>query len=403
MIGQNEFYCNSKIDEYYIDILRDLITSRDIAPANCSIQTFINEKKKSSYARFYSGWNKETTTIKENLVKTISKKKSNTAEKKILYWLPSEVLYETFNYHEVQNRIRKLNTYKTNVFSDWRIPTLEDIFYVLGDESGVKNFFPFDNSVKKFSRSIKIWTSTPVDEKEAKNLKGCSTNAYFIIDIIHEKKSHHINVDISCANEKAYLLPVRSDEKKPKKTEIRKKPPTPPPTIRPTTGSNILAQFSFIDFTMQTSIALSEAGVLINQAAAEGIRLAREANSYLSAYQTGTHLINSNEHINKAASFLFDIDLGKVERARKIINHIMMPNGLEIIVTGYYKRERRNTMITVSPMVIVRSSQKILSSDLEFRADELFCVSQTQNRKVLCPHAYEKIVGAVKNLLTRVR
>jgi hypothetical protein len=147
----------------------------------------------------------------------------------------------------------------------------------------------------------------------------------------------------------------------------------------------------FMDSFTQSSItSITEMGKMIDEAVLKGTKEAKKKAEH------------HPDYAGQIASILFDPGLSKDERVIDIIDNVMIPNGVEIIVTGLYIRNIQNNAITLRPMVIVRASQTILSQNLEFTMNELVCEDPAKKEKILCKEAYEKIVRTVKELLEQV-
>ena len=140
---------------------------------------------------------------------------------------------------------------------------------------------------------------------------------------------------------------------------------------------------------------------LINEAVVDGIEQARKVNPAIKFNVPGHKIRNTDDNVNKLIGRMFDINLTPSEKILNIINNMMEPAGVDVIVTGQFIDEQDR--INMKPVVIIKSTQKILAKSLTFLKADYICTDTVDSRKkALCPKTYEEIAQAVKELLEQL-
>jgi hypothetical protein len=156
--------------------------------------------------------------------------------------------------------------------------------------------------------------------------------------------------------------------------------------------------FPFIDISPQRTANFTGL-ILLNEAVQIGIRETKVGAKSLGFKEMDNNASPDIENIQQLADILTDPNRENQQKTSQIVNQIMEPNGMELVVTGYY-RERANGSITVSPIVIFQYNQNFTSYNLDFNSKyELFCRVPGTGEQVLCRTAARQIANAVKELL----
>jgi hypothetical protein len=176
------------------------------------------------------------------------------------------------------------------------------------------------------------------------------------------------------------------------------------PLASTTPGQKIyVTHLSFMDAQTLSTMVQTEMAALINDAVVKGMNMGKKANNDLEINASGHEIPNTDGNVNKLVNIVFDPNLTKNDKINKVINEMMIPNSVDVIVTGHYIDNARNPAIMVRPLVIVKSQKKIITKNLQFKKDELECPDPNDpNKKILCRGAYDQIAQAVKELLDQV-
>lgn len=163
-----------------------------------------------------------------------------------------------------------------------------------------------------------------------------------------------------------------------------------------------VSNLSFMDARTQSTIANTEGAELINQAVEKGMSEAAKQNPQLAINENGHIVKNNDENVNILVNITFDPNLTKTEKINKIIDEIMTPNHVDVIVMGQYIDDYKDPMISVRPLVIVKADQKIVTKNLQFTKDELFCDDPISRNITLCSGAHDQLAQAVQELLEQL-
>ena len=175
---------------------------------------------------------------------------------------------------------------------------------------------------------------------------------------------------------------------------VNKKLPPPP-------GQDKLyiTHLTFMDALTKTSVANTEVAELINEAVIKGMTEAQKKNNKLAINEPGHIIDNTDSNNNNLVNITFDPNLTKTDKINKIINEMMIPNNVDVIVTGHYVDDAQNPKVSVRPLVIVKHNQKIVTKNLQFLKSELICTDPNGQKKTLCRTAHDQIAQAVQELL----
>jgi len=154
-----------------------------------------------------------------------------------------------------------------------------------------------------------------------------------------------------------------------------------------------------MDPTTGSSLFHTKEGVLLNHAIVNGIKF---LSSKQIKHNEANHSIKDTDYNFKTlVNITFDLNLTKSEKISKIINEMMIPNNVDIIVTGQYIDKGK--VVYVRPIIIEALGQKIITKIAIFQKDQFICKdSNDQNVKTLCPYAYDKIAALVTELLESI-
>jgi hypothetical protein len=174
----------------------------------------------------------------------------------------------------------------------------------------------------------------------------------------------------------------------------------PPP---PGQSKTYISFLSFMDAETQSTIAQTEEVELIENAIAKLLNEVVRHIPILAVNEPGHMIPNTDEIVNKMINITFTPDLTKNEKVNKIIDEIMTPNHVDVIVTGQYIDDCKSTLISLRPVVIVKAAQKIVTKNLQFSKDELFCEDPIGKRKkILCSGAHDQLAQAFHELIKQL-
>jgi hypothetical protein len=156
---------------------------------------------------------------------------------------------------------------------------------------------------------------------------------------------------------------------------------------------------SFLDVIEQKPIGDNETETSIYEAVIKGMSDANVINKKLSIDRDRHKIPNSYENKLKLSKLIFDLNLSIKEKAEKIINSMMIPENIDILISGYFVNDRSESNFHILPFLIHRGHKKIIISYLYFKKSDFFCTNSQKNRKVLCEKAFRSISNSVKNLL----
>lgn len=163
-----------------------------------------------------------------------------------------------------------------------------------------------------------------------------------------------------------------------------------------------VTHLSFMDARAMSSMADTQMAQLIDQAVMAGMKKAQKTNPEKAVNEKNHSLANTEANVNRMVNIVFDPNRTKTEKINKIITQLMTPNGVDVIVTGHYIHDARNSLISVRPLIIVKGSRGIITKNLQYGKDELICPDPVTGKRRLCKGAHDDIARAVKELLERL-
>lgn len=378
MIIKYGFYCNSVDFGYHAEILERLRNNENIT----DLASVRRSSSSPNLGYNYTGYSytfkngRDVTRLrasgKNYVIKTLSVKKNNFSDFIKLYWAPLKGTSKT--YTEARRMIRHMNLIKYEGFSDWRLPSVAELFSISGHYRPGSNFIPFAPA----DRSVKIWTSTPLDEHEKQRHFHCPNDAFLTVDCSHENNKSRLHFGALCKNREAFVLPVRSAG----------------PSLGPFPGTVnkqrqlFIGNLAFMKSSDRSPIATGELGQLIDRAVTEGIKMATAAKTVLKVDEQNRRMISTTANANDLTNIFFDPNLTKEEKILRIVTDMMEPNHLDLLVTGLFIDDGKNRDIGIRPMVIYRHNKEIRTRNLQFGKTQL------ASREVA-----EKIAKEVKQLL----
>jgi hypothetical protein len=185
--------------------------------------------------------------------------------------------------------------------------------------------------------------------------------------------------------------------------------PSLAPAIPPTTSLQSLfaAQLTFINAVPQPSkkykkdkeVKLISDAVLkiINK---ELTRIQKRWGKELVVNHQDYKIPDTNKNVADLTGIIFDESISPKDKIEKIINTKMIPNNLDIIIAGQYIHQPERPVITIRPIVIIKTSKKILTENLQFKKSEL--LKYSGSKVTLYPGAEKIITAKVRNFLRKL-
>ncbi|MCI0471119.1 MAG: LETM1 domain-containing protein [Candidatus Aminicenantes bacterium] len=171
--------------------------------------------------------------------------------------------------------------------------------------------------------------------------------------------------------------------------------------LNPGDRVNIMA-LSFIDAFTMAPLSDKELAASIDIAVGKGIELSLQNNDKLAKEKDRQEKKENGNEVRLLAGILFDPNLTKIEKINRIIVNLMNPVNADAVVSGYYIEKPHSPMITIRPLIIIKSNQAIVLENIQFTREELLRTDPVSNRKTLCSGAADQIAQAVKGLLMRL-
>jgi hypothetical protein len=167
-----------------------------------------------------------------------------------------------------------------------------------------------------------------------------------------------------------------------------------------------VTNLSFLNARTKEIDSQSEVTQLLNGPAMETINkellnAGKKWKRHILFNKTGHRISNTKENVDKLVNITFDTDpnLKTQDKLNKIINEAMVPNKVDIIVTGQYVENKNNKSITVWPIIIFKTPKKIFAHSFFFAIDKLVCEDPDIKKKILCREAAEKIYNKIRKFL----
>jgi hypothetical protein len=173
----------------------------------------------------------------------------------------------------------------------------------------------------------------------------------------------------------------------------------PPPSGQ---AKTYVTHLAFMDARTQSTMISTEKAELLSKALEKGMKEAANQNPKLAINDPGHQIKNNDKNVNSLLNICFDPGMSKIEKVNTIISKLMNPNKVDVIVTGQYIDDAKNPLISIRPLVIVKGEQKIVSKNLQFSKEELFCTDAVSKKEILCAGADNQIAQAVQNLLSQL-
>jgi len=170
--------------------------------------------------------------------------------------------------------------------------------------------------------------------------------------------------------------------------------------LKPPKGQSkiYVTHLTFMDPTTGSSMFQTEFGHLINDAIINGIRMAQKTNHIIMHNERDHSIYDTDSNNNKLVNIIFDPNLTKSDKITKIIIDMMLPNNVNVIVTGQFID--KGEIIEVRPLTIVEHDQKVVTKVATYRKKDFVCSAPDHRYKtVLCTAAYEEISKIVQELL----
>jgi len=131
----------------------------------------------------------------------------------------------------------------------------------------------------------------------------------------------------------------------------------------------------------------------INKAVKAGVQLAQQDMSNLKLNKFGHQIDNSDKNVNDFINLFYDFNLTKSQKIEAIVQKMMLPNGVDAILSGQYLEKVGGT-IHIRPFMLSKSNRRMITRNLVFQEKDFICSYNT-----LCQEAHEKIRDAVRELL----
>jgi hypothetical protein len=138
---------------------------------------------------------------------------------------------------------------------------------------------------------------------------------------------------------------------------------------------------------------------LLEEVVIKEVEVVRNSNSQLGVNVSNHTIHDEEDSVKELNSILSELNLKDSDKADKIINDLMTPNGIDYIFTVIYSKDTRNNIIIVRPHVISKKERKIFSMNLIFQKDELLCPEAQTKEIKLCESAGDNIGAALRMLL----
>jgi len=142
------------------------------------------------------------------------------------------------SFENAVSMVENLNRQQKGGFSQWRIPTLTELFSIIDNS---ERHFPGEFNFTK-GETLTFWTATPVRKKGTALDYQKSEKAYYVINLKYSNQTNNYSLSFTFQNierknrEEAYLLPVFSEityAYQPTPTGIPTAPVSPSPSVTP--------------------------------------------------------------------------------------------------------------------------------------------------------------------------
>jgi len=156
-----------------------------------------------------------------------------------------------------------------------------------------------------------------------------------------------------------------------------------------------LSYMTFLDPITGSSLHNTQEGHLINQAIEEAMIASQMKNAAI-VIKKGADKQNS-ANCNKLANLLFDPNLSKDEKLKKISSELLLPNNLNGIITGQlFTRNNQTNMIV---MLILKGQTNLDTKKIKLDKEILCPEAGNPQLKQLCPETKTQLYQAVQDLI----
>jgi hypothetical protein len=154
----------------------------------------------------------------------------------------------------------------------------------------------------------------------------------------------------------------------------------------------------FMDIRNLSTMARTDLGDLIDEAVLKGMDMVKKTNENIIINMPGHKIANTDKNAEAFAYITFDPNLSHFNKIDRITEEMMLPNSIDVIVTGQYI-EDSTALITIRPLLVIKNEYNIWYNPLRFDKSQLICEDTHSKKKVLCKAVFDQIAGAVKGLL----
>ena len=161
-----------------------------------------------------------------------------------------------------------------------------------------------------------------------------------------------------------------------------------------------VTNLSFMDTSTRTLMAESEEHELTNNAVLDGISMAMKSNPKIKFNEPGHTIANTDGNTLQLIDIVYDPARTPDMRMDDIMKTIMVPNMVDIIVTGQYLNIDEKNEIRLKPLAIDGRDKMIRGKTFDLKKSQCMGPKPVRNEtKALCTDSHERIARAVKELL----
>lgn len=163
------------------------------------------------------------------------------------------------------------------------------------------------------------------------------------------------------------------------------------------------AQLEFSNAAPHSPPGLPAHVKMINEAVANAINvelteIQERWKKKLLVNQNGHKIPPTTQNVKELVEIIYDVSMPGKDKIKKIIDSKMIPHKVDMIITGQYIFNPDHPLITIRPIVIIKSSRKMLIKNLQFKINELIC-SDSKGEPMLCKGASQQITAKVRAFL----
>ncbi len=161
-----------------------------------------------------------------------------------------------------------------------------------------------------------------------------------------------------------------------------------------------VARLSFMDAATRTVFSESEEAELINSTIDNVIQMAINQNHKIKLNNPEHMIVDTNSNILEIIDIVYDPARTPDMRMDDIMKTIMMPNKVDIIVTGQYLNIDEKNEIRLKPLAIDGRDKMIRGKTFDLKKSQCMGPKPVRHEtKALCTDSHERIARAVKELL----